>query len=610
MPKTTFSSDELSQYFNGQLKHKAYNETVVMAHNMCVHAEGIYPKSMIEERRPSEGRAVKEYREKIWKPITKPIFHKVMSELNKIRRSSDWTIKYDDGKVPPRINQEETMKVYCEEQYPFFNSVTNWVFKVLLPGYCKDANALIAVMPVNSDIIPNEYLKPFGYFFPSECVIEFVQDDHAIIKSTDKVLYTDANGAKFFGEVYYIFTTQSVLRYQQVNAGREFRLSWGYNHNMGRLPVFRVEGLYKKSLDGTFIFESRLSPMLPRLDEALREYSDLQAEVVQHVFNEKWEIVSDDCPTCKGEGKIKGAGFNSEKHVCTSCDGTGAKPRGPYSNIMVKQPMAGEAAVATPPAGYIQKNTDIVKIQDERIEKHEFKALSAINMEYLSQTPLNESGTAKEVDKDSLNNFVHAIAEDIVSTMDRLYFFIGEYRHSVIIPNADDRKDLLPYINVPDKFDLLSSAYLEDKISKVKEGKGNPIIINAMEEDYVNKVFVGDNALREKVLLSIRLDPLSGISEEDKMTRLSNKGISETTYVISCNIKEFIDRALDEKGEAFYSMKLKDQKTLMVEYATELVTSNSTVATILSEFDAEGNPIMGGGGGLIRSKKVLGAQPG
>lgn len=599
MPKLIFSSEELSRYFNGQVKHKAYNETVKMALDLRIHAEGVYPKDMIEERRPSESLAVKAYRQKIWKPITKPTYSKVVTELNKIRRSAEWSVKYDDSKVPPRIAQEERMKAYCEENYPFFTSITNWLFKVLLPGYLKDANAVVAVMPLDPEkpLAANEYVRPFGYFYHSESVIDYVQDDYAVIKSTDKVLYQSAEGVKTFGDVYYIFTTQYIERWEQQGTASRYSRKWIYPHALGMLPVFRVEGLYHKVLDGTFIFNSRIDAMLPRLDDALREYGDLQAEVVQHVFNEKWEMSSDDCGKCKGKGQIKPPGFSlgDAEIICSDCEGSGVRSRGPYTKLMIKTPMAGESGVPVPPAGYIEKNVEIVKIQDERVDKHLFKALSAINMEYLDDSPLNQSGAAKEVDKDALNNFVHSVAEDLVAAMDKLYRIICEYRYRMVVPDAESRKGLLPYIAVPEKFDLLSITYLESQLSKQKENKGNPIITVAMEEDYVNKKFAGDNALKQRVLLSIKLDPLSGMSEDDKMVRLSNKGITEETYVVSCNIKAFIDRAIDEKGEAFFGMKLKEQKDLVLSYAKEQLQNSSTAAMVLSGEESES--VNGGGGG-------------
>ena len=586
MPKLEFTPQELSRFFNGQLKHKGYNETVLMATDMAIHADGIYPEKLIEERRPSESLEVKEYRKKIWKAITKPIFGKVIVELNKIRRSSEWSIKYDASKLSSRIDSKETLQEYCEKKYPYFTSVTNWLFKVLLPSYCKDANAVIAICPINPQAAANEYVQPFSYFFGSNCVIYFKQDDYAVIKSTDKVVYTSASGSQSFGDVFLIFTTKYIQRWEQGDGTLKFGMAWQYDHNLDTLPVFRVEGLYKKTLDDTFIFESRLAAMLPRLDEALREYSDLQAEIVSHMFSERWEVATDECSGCQGKGYTQVAGFTSEKVTCRKCEGAGVKKRSPYQTLYIKQGMAGENnSGPTLPAGYIQKNVEIVKIQDERIDKHIWNALSAINMEYLAETPLNQSGTAKEVDKDALNNFVHSIGEDIIATMDRIYRVVNNMRYLFVL-SSNERNAMLPYINVPEKFDLLSSTYLEDQIAKQKQGNGNPLIIAAMEEDYVNKKFVGDDRLRQKVLLSISLDPLIGVNEDEKMTRLSNKGITLETYILSCNIQEFISMAIDEKGESFYSMGQKEQKLLLRSYAKNQIQNDSAGGSIIADLNS------------------------
>jgi hypothetical protein len=590
MPKLTFSAKELNAYFRPSGKrHKAYNETVQMAYELKIHADGVYPVDMVEERRPSESLAVKDYRKKIWKPITKPIFHKVITELNKIRRSAEWSIKYDPAKVPVSLPEDETLQHYCETAYPQFTSITNWVFKALLPGYCKDANAIVAVIPWRLDFKSNEYVQPFGYLFGSELVIDYVQNDYAVIKSTDKVVYKNEDGNEWYGDVYWILTTQYVERWEQSNGTQNFALAWHYDHGIGQLPAFRVEGMYKKALDNTFLFESRLAPMLPRLDEALREYGDMQAEVVQHIYSEKWEFITDDCPTCKGKGKIKQAGFSNREIDCTVCEGSGGRARGPYSVHQVRAPMAGDnTPLITPPIGYIQKNTEIVKIQDERVDKHIVQALAAINMEYLAESPLNQSGTAKEVDKDALNNFVHAIAEDVVAAMDRLYSFVSEYRYGIAVPKTEDRAAMLPYISVPERFDLLSSNYLEAQIAKQKENKGNPLLIVAMEEDYVSRKFGGDSVMRDKLTLALRLDPLAGISEEDKTLRLGSRGITEEAYVISCNIRDFIERAIEEKGDTFFSTARKDQKALMLEYAKEQTSAASTGSQIILDEKSSG----------------------
>ncbi len=580
MPTTKFNSDQLKNFFSGKYYHKAYSETVRLADEIKIHSDGEYPEKIIEERRPSESKAVKEYREKIWKPITKPVFSKIISSLNKIRRSSDWSIKYNLSKVADRIPLGESLNDYCEKNLPNFKSITNWAFGVLLKTYLVDSNALICVYPMQEQIEANEFLKPFPYIYYSHQVIDFVEEDYAIVKSTDKVLYTENNQQKW-GDCYYIITTLSVQRWEQYTSDKDYRLSWEYKHELGFLPVVKAKGIFKEALDGNFIFESRISSIIPHLDEALREYSDLQAEVVQHIFSEKWEFVSDECPQCKGKCKIPGTGFMSKDIDCPTCDGTGNKARGPYTTLQLKPPMAGEANFPTPPIGYVQKQIEIVKIQDERIDKHIYKALASINMEFLEKTPISESGVAKEVDRDELNNFVNSIAEDIVAVLDSVYYFINEYRYKLLIPNLEDRIEMLPTIAVPEKFDLLSSTYLETQLQTAKSNKVNPVIINALEIEYANKKFNNDSFIRDKVALILQLDPLAGISEDDKMIRFSNKWITKECAIISANIQEFISRAIEENGDLFFKMQLKDKKALMQKYAQEQIKSDSSVAEIL-----------------------------
>jgi hypothetical protein len=487
MPKLLFSQEELQMYFSGSLKHKAYDETVVDAFNLSVHADGVYPQKMIEDRRPSESEQVKKYRKEIWKAITKPTWNKVLTELSKIRRSADWSITYDPTAAPPKIIESEMLQKYCEEEYPYFQSVTNWAFSALLPLYAKDANAVVAVIPIEIPTESNVYLKPYAYLFDSCNVYDFKQDDYAVIKSTDTVIMVDDAGRKTFGSVFYIMTTMWIEKYAQISSGGKYLLSWHYDHNLGKLPAFRTPAVVKKTLDDTIVYRSKIGAMLERLDEAVREYSDLQAGVVGHLYPERWEL-ADECPKCKGQRIVYPAGFGTPGIKCDECGGSGNRPRNPYTTMYVKYDKTLQSNnVPLPPAGYVERDVEILKLQDERIDKHEFKALAAINMEYLANTPLSQSGNAKEVDRDPASTFCNSVAEDIVYAMDYVYELTNDYRYANIVPDEEDRKAMNPFVKVPDKFDLLSSTYLEEQITKQKENKGNPVIIKAMEKDYVSK---------------------------------------------------------------------------------------------------------------------------
>jgi hypothetical protein len=577
---TLFTPDQLKQFFSEKYFHKTYNETKEIADSLRLHADGIYPKQLIEERRPSEGLAVKAYRQKIWKPITKSTVGRVIMAFQKIRKSSDWSIRFDNTKVPSSIIEEENPANYLEKHFPKHSSLTNWAFSILLRSWLIDSQGCIAIFPEPfKESEPNSYLKPIPYIFDSECIIDYKEGEYYVLKSTDKVVY--GTDKKSWGDVYYILDRNSVQRYEQNDISRSFKLSWEYIHNLNEVQVVHMKGVFKKNQDNQTIYESVLQNMVPFLDEAVREYSDVQAEVVKNIHSKEWEFVTDDCQKCKGKGNYSTPGLSSSTVTCEACNGSGGKTRGPYATMQIKAPMAGEISVPTPPMGYVEKNTNIIEIQDKRVANHKYEALESVNMQFLAQSPLNQSGVAKEVDQDALNTTVNFVAENIVYMMDMVAYYIIEQRYNTIISDKKTRMDLLPTIAVPDKLDLLTSHYLEAQLKNAKDAKSNPVIIIAMEKEYANKRFANDPKVRDMVSLILSLDPLAGISEDDKLSRLGNNGITKETYVMSCNLQEFISRAIDEKGDAFFGLKTKEQKIIIREYAKEQIAAESKSATIL-----------------------------
>lgn len=567
--------DLIKDYANKRIVHRAYDTTVQLYEELRVHADGEMPKDVIEERRPSESDRIKCYREKIYVPITEAIVSKVITSLSKIRRSQDWSIDFNSGTVPGKVagNDKETLQSYCEKYYPYFGSVTNWAFSVLLRELCLDANGVEVIWPINiRTITQSEYLKPFTYIFNSSQVLDFVMDDYVVLLSTDKYTYVDEKGDKRTnGKIIYVVDRENIQKWVQVELGGRMALEYSWPHGLSVAPFRKLGGIFYRAMDDAFIFKSRIQSMVPRLKEAARIYSDLQAEIVQHVHSDRWIYSQTECRVCNGTGE--NSDRNGDPCSCQSCNGVGYIPTSPYSNIVLRpqQALEGQAPIPTPPAGYIQKS-DVAEMVDRinsLVNEQLKEALSAVNMEFLMKTPLNESGVAKEVDKDELNNFVHSVAEDIVSCLDWTYYIINEYRYKDVITSAESRMAMLPSIPVPEKFDLLSSTLLLDDITKATNSKVNPVILNKMQTEYAAKKFYNDASVKNELESILTLDPFPGISEEDKMVMLSNKGISTTDYIISCNIQQFVRRALEE-NRTFNSLPVIDKRRIMEAYAKEI----------------------------------------
>jgi len=557
----------IKPYINGK-KHSCYTKMVDLSKKIYVHSDQEEAPELINTRRPSESDRISEYRKSIYTQVTKDSFDKIINSLSKIRRSSDWSIKYTSDKSG--INE---LREYCETNFPIYSSITNWCFSELLKKYLIDPNSVCVISPLDFTFEDNELVEPIAHIYSSINVLDFVPESYCVIKDIEKSTYTiSETKQQKEGSIYLLITEDFYYKIEQVS-DNDYSITTAWQHNLEYLPVFRLKAVFKEKINKTVIYESRISGIVPRLNEAIREYSDMQAEVVQHIHSEKWIYAQQQCIKCSGVGKVNDKGTLT---TCNQCKGTGVLISSPYSTIVVKPNSGslGESQAPIPPAGYIEKNIEIVKIQDDRIDKHIYKALSAINMEFLVKTPQSESGIAKEVDRDELNNFVYSIAEDIVRILDSVYSIINDMRYMLSITNEDKRRQMLPNIWVPEKYDLLSSNYLLNEIKAAKEAGVNSTIMSALQMEYASKKFNNNKFVKDQLELVYKHDGLSGYTEDEKMSMLSNKGITQEDYIISCNIHWFIKRAQQE-NENFNELDYEKQREMLLKYTEEIETSTN-----------------------------------
>jgi hypothetical protein len=570
MAKIEFTAAELKAYFTDRRLYHYCIAAREKERDMRIHADGIFPELLINERRPNEPETVLAYRKKIFVAKTKPYFGKIENTLQKIRRSSDWSIKYPDISFD-KIVEGEKMNDYAEHHYPVFESITNWAFSLLLRNYLIDANAILVVAPMSIEVEENKFLKPVATIFNSCEVLDFVDGDYVVLINKVGCVY----GGNKPGKSFYVVTTKAIHRYDQLNGRMDFGEAFYYEHGLEILPAFKLGGIVIDVYGTHSLYDSRISGVLPEFNEALREYSDLQAAKVLHLYPERWEYTQNECVNCKGTGRRMGEVDGTACQVtCNTCAGQGYIASGPYSKMLLRPASADQLQLPTPPAGFVEKDVEIIKVQEQSVHDHIYNALAAINFEFLASTPLNQSGTAKEVDKDELNSMVHSIAEDIVKIIDRVYWLIALYRYGTVYTPAEIY-EMLPMIAVPEKFDILSTKYYDEQMTSAIKNKLNPAILNAMEVTYATKAFNNDLDIADYVAMVLQLDPLAGISEDDKMSRLSNNGITQLDYVVSSNINKFVSEAV-EKNKGFADMDVLKQKQIIYKMAEVQLDANIT----------------------------------
>jgi len=562
------ATNYLSYIIDGN-KHSYYDYTVQHAAEMSVHIKGDQPGALLNDYRPNEPAEIHGYRLRIWQPITKSSSKRAISVIQRINNSRYYSI--DFPAQPDSIT--DTLETYLTTNYPRFDSLIHWLFDVALKDMLNDPNGVVAVLPIDLDVPDNEYYQPYTFCYRSDQVIDKGENYYTILldeKSPVKVGQVE----KMEGNIYYVFTETQLIEFRQVGvkADDKYEQTTLLTYNLSDPPVFELGGEY---VSGTYpmIYESFMSGILPFWNDAVREYSDKQANFVQHVYLERVEMqVRCDNRGCMPQDELQGMyGIKSGDgcKVCERCSGTGyISGRSPYGITVVKDKDWTEAQEKQefPGVTYIDKPTEIVTLLTDDIKELIKKGFEAINMDILNQVGENQSGIAKTIDRSDLDAFLLSISNRLFNIYSMAAYYIGYFRYSNVL---QDWQDYLPDVNKPTNFDVLTSGMLADILQAAKQAKLNPHLIDELEKDYVNKQFGSNEKLRRKHTLYIELDPLSNVSEEDKYTRLINGGITRTDYIVSSNIKQFVNRALQEQD--FLELERSEQLAILRGYASEQV---------------------------------------
>jgi hypothetical protein len=339
----------------------------------------------------------------------------------------------------------------------------------------KDPNAILLITPLNENKPASEFYKPFAEIICSENVLDYKENEYLI--------YSEEGESN---KELYIVTDYAI--YEATKTDKTIIITEKLIHNIGYLPAFIIGGMPVKISKQKNLYDSFISAMLPELDAAAQDISDMQAEKVQHVFSTMWYYSGQECNKCHGTGSVTSKG---KPVICPDCEGVGVLRKSPYKDMMIKQSDGLETTkqMPTPPAGYITKPTEMVKLMDDIIKGDIYNAMSAINMEFLAEAPLNQSGKAKEVDRDELNTFVYGIAKHLVDNIIKpIYFFINEWRYKDYIGNPNERQKMLPTINVPKTFDLLTENIVGKQYEQAVKSKFSDEVIGNIEMDMFQSV--------------------------------------------------------------------------------------------------------------------------
>jgi hypothetical protein len=581
--------DFVQPYFDNKKRHKNYLKCLDEYFHVSFHAEGYFKKPgmaqyptmgqmdipnpyfsrLIDTRRPSESDIILSYRRDRYMPVTKDPIYKVINSLKKILRSADWKIDFSKCEVPKSLPDEERLQLYTEEFFPYDDSVENWAYNKAMRWMLTDPNSLCVVVPLSFEPEDNEFLKPVARIIPCKDVYDYRENELAVWLSPDVSPYNGADGKMREGKIIGIMTT--TCYYEAIQTGqKEFDLV-EHPHNIGELPAFLMGGENKSPNLVAPFYQSFLNPMLPSLDQAAAENSDLEAACVQHMYPEKWEIQSEMCSACDGSGFVPGQG---QQVVCTAPGCVGGRmqpPPSPYRVHVINFNRGLDSGMAdkipTPPGGYYEKPVEIIKFMIDKVDRGLYNALAAVNMEFLAKTPTVQSGVAKAMDRDETNNFIYGCAQWLVENIiEQVYYFVNEWRYITAVPNKEDRMKMLPRVDTPENFDFLYEASLVDDAIKLAASDLSPNVKEQAEMDFIHKKWQEVPELKNKLAALQSLDPLPGLGYQELQSLLQANVFPKIDFVLHYNLKTFVDQ-LTEKDPGFFDLDKVQQRELVYELA-------------------------------------------
>jgi hypothetical protein len=522
---------------------------------------------MMVTYQPSEPEWAIKYKKDNYRAITKAPFKKVQNSIAKIQKARDLIITPSD-KNSPKIKESETLYTYLFEKFPKYNNLLQWFFNYQIKNYLTDANGLVVIAPkyvLDDDYIEeykdkptNEFIQPIPYSFSITKVKYF--DDDLLIIEVDK-------------HEWLIVDTVNYYLLKRDHVKEKYTTTLLYSHNLGYVPAIENGGVLT-SEDDDIYYESWVAGIIPDFDQALLENIDKNVTIKQHLYPERVEFTQNECTTCNGTGSISRTnsfGRNTTSS-CHSCGGGGFSSGSPFGITKVRPAMGGEdsAIPAWAPVKYVEKDLKPVEFLTKDIDNLIKKGLGAVNMEFLAESPTDQSGISKAYDYDQTHNFLSNISNDVFGRL--LPFIIdttNRLRYSELLEFNDILlREQLPSINIPNDFDIVTASVIEEQIGKATQSGVSSSIIESMEMDYISKKYEGspkELAYQQNIIL---LDALRGMTSDDIMTMNALTPFNPLTLITHSFINSFVERAFIENKD-FASFELSRKKDIINKYAQE-----------------------------------------
>lgn len=549
-----------------------YDDAVKHAKEMAVHVYGDKPTDILERARPRETDDIKQYRIESYEPTTMSACGKAFAIVNKIFNPTLLSIVEKDDEKSKKFSE------YMFERYPSYKSVLAYLREVLTKKMIADPNAIVAVVPRRLDVGgQSKMLEPICKIFGASAIMNHDWEHYLVLTARHET--GGPNGKpechfEYFDGTQWIHFTARIKNDRANKNQIIIEVKRRYEHNFGEIPAWRLRGSSDAKDNGDIVFKSWFQPALPFWNYAVTHESDVFGAFIQHMHPMRWEAgetcdyINEYEQKCRGGSIIDKEG---NKHICPRCSGTGAKPmNSPFGVLRVpSSKLAGGQTFV--PAEYITVPVEPTIALEQRAEKMLSKGLWAMNMHVADQVGENQSGEAKEQDREELNAFLSAICETTYDIhLYQIFFFSAMYMFGLEMLSNDGKvEDIIPTINKPTHFNVSSVLGMTENFKVAKDSGLDRTYLMYKQKDIMNKDF-GANPEQKALLNTIMdVDPLPGLTPADISSMSSS--LAPLDVIIHNYLKQFVERAAQELGgvDKLITKEHKDIMALLTKYAEE-----------------------------------------
>lgn len=565
--------------------HKHYTRTIELAKLYRQLITGEDQESLLIQFVRREDAEMFAQRKALTQSITPAVAEAIMNPFFRVGRLDNVKriIDYPNGQADSERRVAEIQDIfstfYGEESLEKYLA-TNFVQLTF-----TDPNAWIVVD--FDSFNPNfEKAKPYPLEFSSNQAVDFLirnnKTEYLIIKKA-------ITKGKKEGFQYIMYLKNDILQYTEWleetapvdmvvwtpanNASKRYI----FNHfkpKGGEVQAFRV-GYKRDILTDKETFVNPFQAAIPYFKKTIKAVSELDLTSALHVFPQKLQYVE----PCGGHGDDTcNGGLNMSGSKCKSCQGTGIQLI-KTAQDMLTLPMpdlkktGGNYMKLEDIMIYKSPPVELLKFQDEYIEKLESKAIKAVyNSDILSKKSIAQTATERIENKDELYNTLQPFAEWFSSAWKKSARLIAAF--------TDNSPGLRLVHEFPSDFKFKSVNEMIDDLKLAKNSGASAFVIQQIEKDIAAKLYADDEQAFNKFIVKTRFTTFLGKTESERLFIMSTGRARKEDEVLWSHSDIIFDE-LELEVPGFFRFTYEKQLPYVEKKVAAIIKGLNSVASAL-----------------------------